>query len=105
MPASRRPSPNTYRDLIACAEYLIGKGYTSAARLAIRGGSAGGITVGMAMTERPDLFRVVLSDVGDSNALRAEYETDGDANSLEYGRHQDRRGLQSPARGRRTPIT
>ncbi|MBS0419313.1 MAG: S9 family peptidase [Proteobacteria bacterium] len=87
--------PNTYRDLIACAEYLVSKGYTSPARLAIRGGSAGGITVGMAMTERPDLFRVVLSDVGDSNALRAEYETDGDANSLEYGSTKTEAGFKA----------
>lgn len=77
--------PNTYKDLIACAEYLIQHGYASAATLGINGGSAGGITVGMAMTERPDLFRVVISDVGDSNALRAEFETDGPANALEYG--------------------
>jgi len=87
--------PNTYRDLIACAEYLVSKGYTSPARLAIRGGSAGGITVGMALTERPDLFRVVLSDVGDSNALRAEYETDGDANSLEYGSTKTEAGFKA----------
>jgi prolyl oligopeptidase len=87
--------PNTYRDLIACAEFLVSKGYTSSAHLAIRGGSAGGITVGMAMTERPDLFRVVLSDVGDSNALRAEYETDGDANSLEYGSVKTEAGFKA----------
>ncbi len=77
--------PNTYRDLIACAEYLVAHGYGSAASLAIEGRSAGGITVGMALTERPDLFRVVFSGVGDSNALRAEFETDGAANALEYG--------------------
>jgi prolyl oligopeptidase len=77
--------PNTYKDLIACAEYLIQHGYASAGTVGISGGSAGGITVGMAMTERPDLFRVVISDVGDSNALRAEFETDGPANALEYG--------------------
>jgi len=87
--------PNTYRDLIACAEYLVRNKYTSPARLAIRGASAGGITVGMAMTERPDLFRVVLSDVGDSNALRAEYETDGDANSLEYGSAKTKPGFEA----------
>jgi len=77
--------PNTYKDLITCAEYLIERGYGSAKTMAIHGGSAGGITVGMAMTSRPDLFRVVISDVGDSNALRAEFGTDGPANSLEYG--------------------
>jgi prolyl oligopeptidase len=77
--------PNTYRDFIACAEYLTQHGYCTPATLAIEGGSAGGITVGMALTERPDLFRVVLSEVGDSNALRVEHATDGPANSLEYG--------------------
>ena len=87
--------PNTHRDLIACAEYLVSKGYTSAAHLAIRGGSAGGITVGMALAERPDLFRVVLSDVGDSNALRAEFETDGEANSLEYGSVKSKAGFEA----------
>jgi prolyl oligopeptidase len=77
--------PNTYRDLIACAEYLHAHGYGSSATTAIEGRSAGGITVGMALVKRPDLFRVVFSGVGDSNALRAEFETDGAANALEYG--------------------
>jgi prolyl oligopeptidase len=76
---------NTHRDLIACAEYLVKAKWTKPSLLAIEGRSAGGITVGMALTERPDLFRVVFSGVGDSNALRAEQETDGAANSLEYG--------------------
>jgi prolyl oligopeptidase len=87
--------PNTYRDLIACAEYLIRERFTTSSRLAIEGSSAGGITVGMALTERPDLFRVVLSDVGDSNTLRAEYETDGDANSLEYGSVKTEAGFRA----------
>ena len=77
--------PNTYRDLIACAQYLHAHGYGAPATTAIEGRSAGGITVGMALVERPDLFRVVFSGVGDSNALRAEFETDGAANALEYG--------------------
>lgn len=87
--------PNTYRDLIACAQQLIAERYTSPSHLAIQGGSAGGITVGMALTERPDLFRVVLSDVGDSNALRAEQETDGDANALEYGSVKNESGFKA----------
>lgn len=87
--------PNTYRDLIDCAEYLIQRHYTQPARLAIQGGSAGGITVGMALAERPELFRVVLSDAGDSNALRAEYETDGDANALEYGSAKNEAGFKA----------
>ncbi len=87
--------PNTYRDLIACAQYLIAAKYTSAARLAIQGSSAGGITVGMALTERPELFRVVFSDVSDSNALRVEFATDGEANALEYGSVKNEPGFRA----------
>jgi len=89
--------PNTYRDLIACADYLTREGYGSPATLAIEGRSAGGITVGMALTERPDLFRVVFSGVGDSNALRAEFETDGAANALEYGSVKTEAGFRALA--------
>ena len=77
--------PNTWHDLIDCADYLQAHNYGSPQTTAIEGGSAGGITVGMALAERPDLFRVAFSEYGDSNALRAEFETDGDANALEYG--------------------
>jgi prolyl oligopeptidase len=87
--------PNTYRDLVACAEYLIQAGYGSASSMAIEGASAGGITVGMALAERPDLFRVVLSRVGDSNPLRSEYGTDGPANSLEYGSTATQAGFEA----------
>jgi prolyl oligopeptidase len=87
--------PNTWRDLIDCAEYLQAHGYASPGTTGIEGGSAGGITVGMALVERPDLFRVVLSEVGDSNALRAEFETDGDANALEYGSVKDEAGFRA----------
>ncbi|HEY3812898.1 MAG TPA: prolyl oligopeptidase family serine peptidase [Caulobacteraceae bacterium] len=89
--------PNTYKDFIACAEYLVQHGYTAPSDLLIQGGSAGGITVGMALTARPDLFRVVISNVGDSNALRAEYETDGDANAVEYGSVKDKDGFTALA--------
>jgi prolyl oligopeptidase len=87
--------PNTYKDLIACAEYLVGKGYGSASTLAIEGRSAGGITVGMATTARPDLFRVVFNGVGDNNVLRSEYGTDGPANSLEYGSTKTEAGFKA----------
>ncbi|HEY1614142.1 MAG TPA: prolyl oligopeptidase family serine peptidase [Rhizomicrobium sp.] len=89
--------PNTYRDLIACAVYLVSHRYGSPATLAIQGGSAGGITVGMALTARPDLFRTVISNVGDSNALRAEFETDGAANALEYGSVKTEDGFKALA--------
>jgi prolyl oligopeptidase len=86
---------NTPRDLIACAEYLVKRHWTQPSLLAISGGSAGGITVGMALTERPDLFRVVFSAVGDSNTLRTEQGTDGPANSLEYGSTANEAGFKA----------
>ncbi len=53
--------PNTWRDFIACAEYLINHKFTSSSKLAGEGASAGGITVGRAFTERPDLFAAALT--------------------------------------------
>jgi prolyl oligopeptidase len=87
--------PNSWRDLIDCAQWLQARGYGSPATTAIEGASAGGIAVGMALVERPDLFRVAFSEVGDSNALRAEYETDGDANALEYGSAKTPEGFRA----------
>lgn len=87
--------PNTYKDLIAAAEYLDAHGYGSAATTAIEGRSAGGITVGMATTARPDLFRVVFNGVGDNNVLRSENGTDGPANSLEYGSTKTKAGFEA----------
>jgi prolyl oligopeptidase len=87
--------PNTYKDLIACAEYIVKQGYGSPATLSIEGRSAGGITVGMATTARPDLFRVVLNGVGDNNTLRCENGTDGPANSLEYGSTKTEAGFRA----------
>jgi prolyl oligopeptidase len=72
-------------DLIACSQYLIDQGWTTPARLAINGGSAGGILVGGALTQRPDLFRVVLDEVGVSNALRSEFTENGPPNIPEFG--------------------
>ena len=87
--------PNTYKDLIAAAEYLQAQGYGSPATTSIEGRSAGGITVGMATTARPDLFRVVFNGVGDNNVLRSENGTDGPANSLEYGSTKTRAGFEA----------
>ena len=81
--------PNTWKDYIACAEYLIKNGYTKKEKLAGRGSSAGGILIGRAITERPDLFAAAVCNVGDANALRAEYATDGPSNSKEYGTYKD----------------
>lgn len=54
---------NTFTDFIACAEHLVAEGYTSAERLVIEGGSAGGLLMGAVTNMRPDLFRLVLSHV------------------------------------------
>ena len=81
--------PNTWKDFNACAGYLIRKGYTSAQRLGGIGTSAGGILISRAITERPDLFAAVVCNVGDANAMRSEFGTDGPANAKEYGSVQD----------------
>ncbi len=77
--------PNTWRDLIACAEFLIEQRYTRTEKLAIIGGSAGGITVGRALTERPDLFAAVIPVVGVMDTLRAEFTPNGPPNIPEFG--------------------
>jgi oligopeptidase B len=55
--------PNTFGDFIAAAEHLIAEGYTSSERLAISGGSAGGLLMGAVTNRRPDLFRAVVAEV------------------------------------------
>ena len=87
--------PNTWRDAIACAETLIAKGYTTAAMLTVTGTSAGGIAVGRAATERPDLFAGAISRVGDSNSLRSETMASGPANVPEFGTVKDERGFRN----------
>ncbi len=77
--------PNTWKDFIACAEYLVAQKYTQPARLGILGGSAGGILVGRAMTERPDLFAAVIQAVGVMDAVRAEITANGVPNIPEFG--------------------
>jgi prolyl oligopeptidase len=76
---------NTWKDFIACAEYLIAQKYTAASKLGILGGSAGGILVGRAMTERPDLFGAVIPVVGVLDAIRAEATANGVPNIPEFG--------------------
>ena len=76
---------NTWGDLIACAEYLVAHGVTTKDKLFIFGGSAGGITVGRALTERPDLFAGVIDLVPSANTLRAEFSPNGPPNIPEFG--------------------
>ena len=87
--------PNTWRDFIACAEALIAKGYTTREMLTIQGTSAGGITVGRAATERPDLFAGAIARVGDVDALRSEVMPSGPANIPEFGTFKDEQGFKN----------
>lgn len=87
--------PNTWRDLIAVCEHLCHEGYTAPSRLAIGGRSAGGITVGRAMTERPDLFAAVIDGVGWSNPLRYVVEQNGYGEEPEWGAISDPAGYKA----------
>ncbi len=87
--------PNTWKDFIACCEYLIKTGYTSPAKLAGQGGSAGGILIGRAITERPDLFSGALIGVGCVDALRMETTTNGVPNIQEFGTVKTREGFDA----------
>jgi prolyl oligopeptidase len=77
--------PNTWKDFIACGEYLVNHHYTSSARLAGQGGSAGGILIGRAMTERPDLFGAAVINVGCTDLIRMETTPNGVPNIPEFG--------------------
>lgn len=77
--------PNTWKDFIACAQYLVDRKYTSPARLAGEGGSAGGILIGRAITERPDLFAAAIINVGCADSIRFETTTNGVPNIAEFG--------------------
>ena len=76
---------NTWKDGIAAAEWLIANGYTRASKLGIYGGSAGGVFVGRAITERPDLFAVAVPSVPVLDMVRSEQRANGVANIPEYG--------------------
>lgn len=87
--------PNTWRDFIACAEFLVRSRYTSPTRLAGEGGSAGGILIGRAITERPDLFAAALDDVGLSDMIRDMFSPDGPLNVPEYGDLKTKQGFEN----------
>ena len=81
--------PNTWKDFISCAEYLVDKGYTSKGKLAGTGTSAGGILISRAITERPDLFAAAICNVGCANAMRLEFGANGPVNIPEFGTVKD----------------
>jgi prolyl oligopeptidase len=76
---------NVFDDFTACAQHLIDQGYTNPSRLAIMGGSNGGLLVGATMTQHPEMFRAVACLKGVLDMLRFETEPNGVFNVTEYG--------------------
>jgi prolyl oligopeptidase len=76
---------NVFDDFAACAEHLIARNYTSSAKLAIRGGSNGGLLMGAVMTQHPHLMRAVVSHVGLYDMPRFLRTPNGVFNTTEYG--------------------
>ncbi|WP_181243690.1 prolyl oligopeptidase family serine peptidase [Chamaesiphon polymorphus] len=91
----QQTKPNTWKDFIACAEYLIEEKYTSPAKLAGQGASAGGILIGRAITERPDLFAVAIPRVGCLNQVRLETTPNGVNNTPEFGSCETEAGFDA----------
>lgn len=85
----REKKQNVFDDFIAAAEYLVHERYTTPARLAMRGGSNGGLLVGAVSNQRPDLFAVALPAVGVMDMLRYDRFTGGAGWVTEYGSSSD----------------
>lgn len=80
---------NVFDDFYACAKHLIDRGYTSKDKLALMGGSNGGLLMGAMITQHPDLCRAVVSSVGIYDMLRVELSPNGAFNVTEFGTVKD----------------
>ena len=80
---------NSFNDFIAAAEFLISEGYTSKEKLAVKGGSNGGLLIGAMLTQRPDLFSAAVANVGVYDMLRYQHFTGGRFWTDEYGVSDD----------------
>ncbi|MGH8004795.1 MAG: prolyl oligopeptidase family serine peptidase, partial [Limisphaerales bacterium] len=80
---------NVFDDFAACAQHLIKAGYTNPSKLVVEGGSNGGLLMGAALTQHPDLFAAVVSHVGIYDMLRVELDPNGAFNVTEFGTVKD----------------
>jgi prolyl oligopeptidase len=85
--------PNSWRDLISAAEWLVAERWTTPSHLALLGSSAGGLTVSNAVVDRPELFAAMVSQSGFHDALRSETGASGPANVPEFGTVTTEQGL------------
>jgi prolyl oligopeptidase len=85
----------TIDDFLGCAHYLIDHHYTVSAKLAGMGTSAGGVTIGNAIVQQPQLFGAAIDNVGDTNGVRDEFAEGGPANIPEFGTNTDPVGFKA----------